>query len=218
MTLKVPSAPLTITLAASSISTQVRVDADDYTIDYRKFQRKEFSNAFLMNLPESDGSSAIFIKNATGKPVQINFNCGSYSPRSVLPDDQNVQAILQKFMIKSYTLRGGPTAPSNIDQLFAVAQDHKERLASFEGYLDLFSLSLSYEYFVALQSLNFSYLFNSGLNLAGGELMNETNCIISSFQEGVLYTDPRTSTVTCKDWGMTVQIYELLEPEIIYQS
>lgn len=210
MTLAIPGSPLTFTLSASSINTIVAADGIDYSIETRKFQRKEYSNTFLMNLVNSDGSSPIFINNASNLPIQINFNCGVSSTRSPLPDDSVVGSILQKMVVKSYILKGSPTAPSKLDPLYNVALDHKRRFEVYESYLDRLGLKLSYQYLVGLQSETFSYLTSTGLTVSG-EGMSETNCLIRSFNNGVLYTNPTNSSVTCRDWGMQIDIISFIE-------
>lgn len=203
MPLAIPGSPLTVTLTASSINTTVYVDAVDYTILTRKFDRKEFSNAYLRNLKEVDGSEAIYVKNATGKLIQVNYSCGSYTARPIIPDDNNIGKILQKMIIKRYMLRGGPTAISNLSPLFNVAYDHEERLDLFQSYLDSLGLEISITYALALQSQNFSYLTTTGLNFAG-VTMNESNCLITKFDEGRLFEDVANGTLIADGWSFQI--------------
>lgn len=216
MTLAVPSAPLTVTLSASSISMTLFTDGVDYTIDAQKFSRKEWSNTFLLNLQSADGSTPNLVKNAINKNVQINYTCSSYNTaRSTVPDDLNINNILQKIVVKSYTITGAPSSPSAVDALYSVALDHERRYQVFESYLDRLGLNLSYDYFIGLRNETFSYLQNTGLSLVGNELMSENNCLIRKYNQGILYSDPKTSTVTCKGWSLQIWVVKFIESTLV---
>lgn len=218
MATAIPGSPILVTLTASSISTTIYADDVSYSIETRKFQRKEFSNTFLATLAESDGSEPVTIKNATNKTIQINFSCGNYTPRDYTPDDANLSQILQRMIVKTYSIKGGPTAPSSIDQLFNISLDHEKRYDRFDAYLDALSQKISVGLATSFQNDNFTYLTSTGLTLTGA-LMDggsETNCLIRKFSWGQMYEDVKNQTMKCKDWSATIEIIEFINSPILY--
>lgn len=213
-------AKLTFLQTASSINSIVIVDDVSYSFDNLQFERKEYSNDYLMNLPNSDGTYPIFQKSILGKAIQTEFvGCGENSTRNILPDDANVDNILRKFTIKKYTIKGGPSNPSAVDALDALAKDHMRRYTVFEGFFKLFGLKLSYQYIYNLRNETFNYITQSGLSMSafsGSSVINETNCLIKSFTNGFLYRNPSNNYMIVKDWSMEVMIYQSNDPERIF--
>ncbi len=64
----------TFAQAASSISANIYIGDIDYTYNIFDFERKEYSNTFLKDLPNSDGSGPIFQKNIMNKDIQIGMS------------------------------------------------------------------------------------------------------------------------------------------------
>lgn len=205
MPLLPPGSPITFTLSASGLSSLVTVDDVSKTFTTQKFDRKEYSDVYLLNLPEPDGSGPVFITNAVNKKIQVNWDCGDNSVRAVTPDDDNVANILQRFNITRYEIKGGPSSPTNVLALGPVALDHAKRLSVFDSYLDRFSLTLSYEYIYNLRSETFSYLTATGLSISGASI-TESNCLLRRFNEGVIYENPSTGTIVSRDWSATIDV------------
>jgi hypothetical protein len=217
MPLKPAGSPLTFTLAASSVNATVVIDGDIrekyITLD---FIRKEWSNAFLMDLQEADGSEPIYIKNVAGGKIQIDFDCGDSSgPRSVATDDNNLNNIMKKFTIQRYSIKGGPSSPSAVESLLTVSRDHTRRLAVFDSYIKRFDQKLSYGYVYGLRTETFSYLTTTGLS-ASGATMSQSNILIRDFDAGSTHENPRTATIVAKDWSMTVDVITLIDSQLVY--
>lgn len=208
---------LTFTIAASSLSASIVIEGDlGYSPVTQDFTRKEYSNAYLMNLPEDDGSEPVWLTNVAGGKIQVDYNCGSSSgPRNPSTDDNNLDSIMKKFTIDRYTIKGGPSSPSAIDNLYNVAKDHARRLAVFDSYVKRFEQKLSYGYIYGLRNETFSYLTTTGLNVTGTAL-TKTNCLIRSFNAGVTHENPTAGTIVAKDWSITLDVITSIDSQLVY--
>lgn len=208
---------LTFVLSASSVSATVLIDGDvRYKTITQDFIRKEFSNAFLENLPEADGSMPQYVTNVVGGKVHVDYDCGDYSgPRATTPDDANLNNIMKKFTIERWTIKGAPSSPSAIDQLATVARDHARRLAVFDSYIKRFDQKLSYGYIYGLRSETFAYLTTTGLNVSGAA-MTKNNILIRDLDLGISHENPRLGVVVTKDWSMVVDIITLIDSQLVY--
>lgn len=220
MALLPPNGQITLTQSASSISASLVVDDLSYSFEVFEYERKEYSNDFLMNLPNEDGTAPIFQKNIMNKTVQTQFvGCGTNSARSILPDDANVENILRKFTIKTFSIKGGPSSPSSVNAIDALAKDHVRRYSTFQAYFKKFGLKLSYQYFYSLRNETFTYLTQSGLTLTGftgGSALNESNVLIRKFRNGYQYRDPRTGLIVVKDWDVQLDAYLTEDSQAVY--
>jgi hypothetical protein len=194
--------PLTFT--GPSSSARVFVDStaakEPKTI---QFDRKEKDKAYLLTLPNSDGSEPIILKNLAGGFVQVQFiNCLVTSVRDITPNDDNIDDILQSMVIRSWTIQGGPSSPSEVDSLYDIAADHANRLMSFEGYQKLFGYKLSFQFMEDIQNWNFDYLTNTGLDISG--IINETDVLIRQFNAGINHVDYKTNSIVTENWSIVV--------------
>lgn len=195
----------TTTAVTAAVSIEGDVGKQVKTID---FERKEFSNAYLLGLPEQDGGEAVVVKNIVGNLIQFNYNCGSAtSIRTNEPDDNNLDNILKSLTIRSWSIRGGPSSPSAVEALYTLSVDHAKRLRSFDAYQKVLGQKISWQLaYNTLRSHNFSYLTNTGLTVTGAALGTESNILIRSFSLGVTHENPRTNTIVAKDWSINFDV------------
>lgn len=200
-----PTGSLLVFTSASATST-VAIDGEARKqVRLIDFERKEYDKAYRLNLPEEDGHEPILIRNLANGFIQFDFNCGSASSiRDVTPNDDVVDDILKSMTIKTWTIKGGPSSPTEVEELYTVAVDHAKRLRSFDGYQKLFSLKLSSQFVEELKNSNFSYLTSTGLSVSGA--ITESNILIRSFDLGVTHYNPKTSTIVTKDWSMQFDV------------
>jgi hypothetical protein len=216
MALRPEYSSLSFIQAASGISATLFCDDISSQYELVDFERKEFSNAFLQNLPNSDGTLPIFQKNIQGKDVQVQFiGCGTNSTRNTLPDDANVAAILQRFTLRTYNIKGADSSPSDVNAIYNLSRDHKRRADVFKAYLKEFELKLSYQYFIALQTQMFTYLTQSGLSVTGLDI-SESNVLIEDFNEGYRFWTPGSNVVVVKDFSCKLQVYTALDSQIVF--
>ncbi len=180
------------TASTATVSVSGDVERSSVVIP---LDRKEFSNAYLLTLQESDGGEPILVKNIVGNQIQFNYNCGSAtSIRDTTPDDANVNSILKALVIRRWTVKGGPSSPTQVENLWNIATDHVGRIKSFDGYQALFSQKLSWQAMKLLQNENFSWLTTTGLDVSG-EALTQSNILIRDLKIGVTHVNPQNGLI-----------------------
>lgn len=191
------------------------IDSLDITKVSEPFQRLEYSNQFLKDKMNGDGSSPLFITGFGNVLTQITSTCVSQPVRSVATDDANINLINKKFKIKRYTFSGGDSVATEVDKLFTVAAQHRLYLDKFDEYKQELQQPLSYDYFyTTLRAETFSYLTVTGISMTGNYSSNTTewNILISSFNTGVTHEVPAadgTLQTLVKNWSITVDRREI---------
>lgn len=197
----------------SSVTANVLVADIKYRNDVVLFERPEFSNERLRQAKNTDGSVPIIQQLQGGRVYQFMPTCGSANTvRPLGPDDANVDNIFKRFVIKRYELTGLPSSPTEIDKLFAIAKDHRIRLARFEAHQAEARADVSYNFLISLQSDNFTYLTSTSLSMASlalGAANPETHMLITEFSPGVEYSVPNdaggTSVTLIRNWSCVIE-------------
>lgn len=208
MARKTGPSPILFTLPSSGITATVYSDDVQIKFATRDFDRQEWVNSKLQqSMDVATFAKPIIVTNAVNAPVQVaQEGCGFSSSVPLGPDDSNLSNILQRQNIKEYQISGTPSSPSAVQSLLNISNDHRARLDQFDAYLAELGQNVSYQFLLNLRNQNFSYLTTTGLSASGIDI-NETNtCLISSFQSGVVFFDPYTSTARATGWSMTVQV------------
>lgn len=208
-------APLTFTQTANSYAGNFAVTLYVNEIKFetvtQAFDRPEFSNTRLRTAPTSTGAQPIIVTSFGNQPMQLAVTCTGDSPRPLVPDDANLNAIKQRFDIERFIIKGAPTLASDVDQLFGIQRTHKSLLAKFDAHLAIAGSSeVSYAYIVStLQAENFAYLTNTGLVMSSPCLggTDYGNCLLVSFQEDIAYAvdNPDTSVTILKTFDLVVE-------------
>lgn len=199
---------LTFTITASSISEELFVDSVTVKKTTEKFDREEFSNSKLKELRSANGTSPIYQENIVKKPIQYVFvgPCGDSEVRATGVDDDNVNLIKNKFIIKRWTIKGGPSDPDGVDTIEDIALDHARRLSKFEGRNEKLGMdNLSYTLIKAMQSETLDYLTTTGLTMTGVSVDTEDNLLITDFTSEAIYQDTALDIIIAKTWDMTIE-------------
>lgn len=198
-----------LTFTSSETDYPVVIEDIQFQFNSEFFQRAEFEHNKLRSAKNTDGSIPIYITLFAGKIVQLTATCsGSVEARPLTPDDDSVDDINQRFDIKRYTIKGGPSLAANVDALYSISVAHKVFWDRFQGHQQAVSLDISYDDLVTLQAEDFSYLTTVDLTMAGNSLAStESNMLIRSFNVGVEYEIPAASgpSTLYKSWSMVVE-------------
>lgn len=201
-----------ITFSTPSSTSSVFVEEVTLQAVYEPFTRSEFDVSKLRQAPTDNGSIPIIGQGIGGKPIQLGSACTGDTARPLGPNSlANTQNILQRFNIQRFTIKGAASYASEVFKLKAIADAHLRLLQQFDYHVQVAnSLEVSYNSLIALQSETFSYLTTTGLTMSGIPVGGTySNCLISQFEEGVLYTSEAMgvpSNEMIKEFSITVDL------------
>lgn len=193
-----------ITLTFSGSSADLIVDSVTYIPTSEFFDRNEFSNERLRQAKNTDGSAPTFITLAFGKIAQLTSTCTSTTARPVTPDDDNIDDIKKKFVIKRYIIKGASSLDWNVEVVKTFATQHKILLDRFQHHQQRVQMDISYDALVTLQAETFSYLTSPGLTLSGTSVGTQTQMLITDFSFDVDNEIP-TPALILKSWQLTLE-------------
>lgn len=200
--------PLILTLAASGLNSTIYTSDIITTFQIRDFNRDEWSNTKLQSSQDlSTGARPMSATNAVNANIQIGIeSCGFANAISYLPDDPNLNNILQRMNITQYEIVGAASSPTAVSALQAVYNDHKKRMDGFEFYLARLGQNISYQLLIDFRSYTFSYLTNTGLTMQDNyDLGTVSNVLITDFSQGVTHLDFANQIAITKSWKLTLQ-------------
>lgn len=201
MPVKPDFTPFRVTNVQTSTNHDILVSAVKFTTDVSFFQRPEFSNQVLRTAPEADGSVPVFNQLIGGKVIQYLNTCNQTQPRSLAPDDANIDEIFRRWDIKRWEIQGAASDATVVENVFSIARDHKVLLDRFEAHLNIARSYVSYSFLLQMQQETFSYLTNTDVSISGqvlgtGAPFSASNVLLVSFVPDVDLEEPLNSTGT----------------------
>lgn len=181
--------------------------------EFVSFKRVEFTGDKMRSAKNEDGSMPSFGLAGGQTPVQYFSNCNPYeTARPTDPDDNRVDAIYKRFDTVQWRIIGDVSEATDVDNLRAVCQEHKTRLARFEAHQEIAQGDFSFKFIEdTLQVETFSYLTSTNLSMTGkvfGNSVTEVNLLLVSFEPVIEYLIPifGGSTVDIlKGWEMILE-------------
>lgn len=204
-----------------ALSTTIFLGSIQFQYEVEKFQRLEFSNERRRQAKEADGSQAIYVTLLGGRQVQLSTTCGTSTPRSVLPDDANIDDINQRLDIRRYSIKTLECPLASATALAPIAQDHKVRFERFAAHFAELQQDISIDRLDEMQDETFSYLQDSGLTMAGNCLAaiggTQNHCLIRSYIPEPVFEIPTnsggTTSLVFQDFSLIIDVVSAIVPQ-----
>lgn len=197
-----------LTFILSGASSVVYADEIQYAFVTEPFDRIEFSNEKLRSATTTTGASPIIVNNWTGQRVQMGTICTADEPRPLTPDDANVDNIKRRWNIDRFTISGGVSLATQLDDITTIAIAHQKLLAKFNQHIAKGSMDISYTALKAMQLISLNYLSTTGLTVTGPALGTANNVLIASWNTDVAYEVllPGGSSLVLQKWSAVLEV------------
>jgi hypothetical protein len=132
--------------------------------------------------------------------------CTDTQARPLIPDDSNIDLIQNRFDIQRWTLKGLPSLPLNLSEIYTTyAIPSAILLSQFQEHQAAIQMDLSYNELLVLQNDPVFYnLQNTSLTVTGSTIGSESNILITKMDPVFDFDIPNPSEQYLT-WSMTLE-------------